>query len=60
MNQTLYSLKVATFVGGVWWALFAIPSVFLLKRRPGPPLPKGENYITYSWKQGQQIYVRFM
>ncbi|KAH8551293.1 autophagy-related protein 22-like protein [Umbelopsis sp. PMI_123] len=56
MNQTLFSLKVATFVGGVWWGLFAIIPVFLLKRRPGPPLPKGEYFLLYSWKK---IYQRF-
>ncbi|KAI9288578.1 autophagy-related protein 22-like protein [Umbelopsis sp. AD052] len=56
MHQTLLSLRVATFVGGVWWAIFSIVPIFLLKRRPGPPLPKGEYFIIYSWKQ---MYKKF-
>ncbi|KAG2177345.1 hypothetical protein INT43_008002 [Umbelopsis isabellina] len=56
MNETLFSMKVATMMGGLWWALFAIPGIFLLKRRPGPPLPKGENYLFYSWKKTYQKF----
>ncbi|KAJ2956798.1 hypothetical protein NQZ79_g7388 [Umbelopsis isabellina] len=51
LNETLFSLNLATCIGGIWWAVFAIPAIFLLKRRPGPPLPKGENYVLYSWKK---------
>ncbi|KAI9447661.1 MFS general substrate transporter [Lactarius indigo] len=29
---------------GIWWFIFQQP-------RPGPKLPKGENYLTISWKQ---------
>ncbi|KAH7926783.1 MFS general substrate transporter [Leucogyrophana mollusca] len=29
---------------GIWWFIFQEP-------RPGPPLPKGERYITIGWKQ---------
>ncbi|KAI0340791.1 MFS general substrate transporter [Trametopsis cervina] len=29
---------------GVWWFVFQEP-------RPGPPLPKGEHYLTVGWKQ---------
>jgi MFS-type transporter involved in bile tolerance (Atg22 family) len=29
---------------GVWWFIYQLP-------RPGPPLPKGENYLTIGWKQ---------
>ncbi|KAH8834396.1 MFS general substrate transporter [Flagelloscypha sp. PMI_526] len=29
---------------GIWWFIFQLP-------RPGPPLPKGEHYITVGWKQ---------
>ncbi|OBZ70315.1 Autophagy-related protein 22-1 [Grifola frondosa] len=29
---------------GVWWFVFQQP-------RPGPPLPKGEHYLTIGWKQ---------
>lgn len=56
MHQTLLSLRVATFVGGVWWGVFSLVPIFWLKRRPGPPLPKGEYFIFYSWKQ---MYKKF-
>ncbi|KAG9317758.1 MFS general substrate transporter [Chiua virens] len=29
---------------GIWWFIYQSP-------RPGPPLPKGEKYITIGWKQ---------
>ncbi|KAF9226805.1 MFS general substrate transporter [Gyrodon lividus] len=29
---------------GIWWFIYQLP-------RPGPPLPKGENYFTIGWKQ---------
>ncbi|EIW61401.1 MFS general substrate transporter [Trametes versicolor FP-101664 SS1] len=29
---------------GIWWFIFQQP-------RPGPPLPKGEHYVTIGWKQ---------
>jgi MFS-type transporter involved in bile tolerance (Atg22 family) len=29
---------------GVWWFIFQQP-------RPGPPVPKGEHYLTIGWKQ---------
>ncbi|TCD61408.1 hypothetical protein EIP91_008512 [Steccherinum ochraceum] len=29
---------------GIWWFIFQQP-------RPGPPLPKGESYLTIGWKQ---------
>lgn len=55
LNETLFSLNLATCIGGIWWAVFAIPAIFLLKRRPGPPLPKGENYVLYSWKKSKPL-----
>ncbi|KAJ3553284.1 hypothetical protein NM688_g3695 [Phlebia brevispora] len=29
---------------GIWWFIYQEP-------RPGPPLPKGEHYLTVGWKQ---------
>ncbi|KIM52630.1 hypothetical protein SCLCIDRAFT_1223571 [Scleroderma citrinum Foug A] len=29
---------------GIWWFIYQLP-------RPGPPLPKGEHYLTIGWKQ---------
>ncbi|KAF8076850.1 autophagy-related protein 22-like protein [Lyophyllum atratum] len=50
-NYTLVLTNSYWIVVGIWWFIFQQP-------RPGPPVPKGENYITIGWKQiwkaGQQ------
>ncbi|RUP45583.1 vacuole effluxer Atg22 like-domain-containing protein [Jimgerdemannia flammicorona] len=51
LRQTTYSLQVATAIGGGWWVIFGAVSWFLLTSRPSPPLPAGENYLTYPWKR---------
>ncbi|RUS33891.1 autophagy-related protein 22-like protein, partial [Jimgerdemannia flammicorona] len=51
LRQTTYSLQVATAIGGGWWVTFGAVSWFLLTSRPSPPLPAGENYLTYPWKR---------
>jgi len=28
-----------------------VPKVIFQQHRPGPPLPKGESYLTIGWKQ---------
>lgn len=38
-------------VSGLWWLVFSMVTFAWLKPRPGPPLPKGENYVTLPWKQ---------
>ncbi|KAI8805773.1 autophagy-related protein 22-like protein [Cladochytrium replicatum] len=43
--------KVSIVICGVWWGFFAIPLMLNVKERAGPPLPKGEFFATYSWKQ---------
>ncbi|KJA29632.1 hypothetical protein HYPSUDRAFT_125838 [Hypholoma sublateritium FD-334 SS-4] len=43
-NYTLVLTNAYWVVTGIWWFLFQQP-------RPGPPLPKGEHYITIGWKQ---------
>ncbi|KAI8807688.1 autophagy-related protein 22-like protein [Cladochytrium replicatum] len=43
--------KVSIVICGVWWGLFSVPLILNVKERPGPPLPKGEFFATYSWKQ---------
>lgn len=55
MNQSLMGLQIATAVGGAWWASFTLIPVFFLKPRTGPPLPKGETYLTYPWKRGNLL-----
>ncbi|GLB34242.1 putative vacuolar effluxer [Lyophyllum shimeji] len=43
-NYTLVLINVYWVVTGIWWFIFQQP-------RPGPPVPKGENYLTIGWKQ---------
>jgi UMF1 family MFS transporter len=50
MDNPLYSLQVASAANGVWYLIFIVVTWKLLKSRPGPPLPQGENYFLYSWK----------
>ena len=33
-----------------------MPSVIFQQPRPGPPLPKGEHYLTIGWKQVRYHY----
>jgi MFS-type transporter involved in bile tolerance (Atg22 family) len=48
-NNWGYSVSVAVCTG--WWILLAIPWFLWEKRRPGPRIPKGDNYITFGFKQ---------
>lgn len=34
-----------------YWIVLGLPWFFLQKPRPGPPLPKGEHWLTVGWKQ---------
>jgi MFS-type transporter involved in bile tolerance (Atg22 family) len=48
-NNWGYSVAVAVCTG--FWVILAIPWFIWQKRRPGPPLPKGDNYFTFGFKQ---------
>lgn len=43
-NYVLVLVNGYWVIVGIWWFIFQQP-------RPGPPLPKGEHYITIGWKQ---------
>ncbi|KAF7302468.1 Autophagy-related protein [Mycena chlorophos] len=43
-NYTLVLTNMYWVITGIWWFIFQQP-------RPGPPLPKGEHYVTIGWKQ---------
>ncbi|KAJ7639302.1 autophagy-related protein 22-like protein [Roridomyces roridus] len=43
-NYTLVLTNAYWVITGIWWFIFQQP-------RPGPPLPKGESYLTIGWKQ---------
>ncbi|KAJ6458670.1 autophagy-related protein 22-like protein [Mycena vitilis] len=43
-NYTIVLTNAYWVITGIWWFIFQQP-------RAGPPLPKGEHYITIGWKQ---------
>ena len=46
-----YGLHVAIAIMGIWGIIFLFGFTDpLLKERPGSPIPRGENYILYSYK----------
>lgn len=48
-NNWGYSVSVAVCTG--FWIVLAIPWFLWEKKRPGPPLPPGDNYLTFGFKQ---------
>ena len=48
-NNWGYSVSVAVCTG--FWIVLAIPWFLWEKKRPGPRLPKGDNYLTFGVKQ---------
>ncbi|KAN0074508.1 Autophagy-related protein 22-like protein [Tylopilus felleus] len=43
-NYTIVQANSYWVVLGIWWFIFQSP-------RPGPPLPKSQNYLALGWKQ---------
>ncbi|KAF9998871.1 Autophagy protein 22 [Modicella reniformis] len=56
MGNTLLSLQVAIAFTGVWWLFWTIVVMPWLDARPGPPLPKGQNWIAYSWSKNYMTF----
>lgn len=50
MKETSLSLEIAIGFTGVWWLLWALIISPWLDARPNDPLPKGTNWVAYSWK----------
>ncbi|CAG8949663.1 hypothetical protein HYFRA_00003981 [Hymenoscyphus fraxineus] len=48
-NNLGYSVAVA--VCTAFWVILAIPWFLWEKKRPGPPLPKNDNYLIFGFKQ---------
>ncbi|KAK2036081.1 MFS general substrate transporter [Colletotrichum somersetense] len=48
-NNWGYSVSVSVCTG--FWILLALPWFLCEKKRPGPPLPPGGNYLTFGFKQ---------
>ncbi|GJJ79119.1 MFS transporter, UMF1 family [Entomortierella parvispora] len=51
MDNSLLSLQIAIAYTGVWWLIWTIAVMPWLEARPGPPLPKGTNWLVYSWSK---------
>lgn len=45
------SIQICIAACGIWWLFFSSLSFWYLKYRPGPPLPEGSNYFSFSWKK---------
>ncbi|KAF9114907.1 Autophagy protein 22 [Mortierella sp. AM989] len=56
MGNSLLSLQVAIAFTGVWWLLWTIVVMPWLDARPGPPMPKGRNWIAYSWSKNFETF----
>ncbi|KAI7818947.1 autophagy-related protein 22-like protein [Gamsiella multidivaricata] len=56
MHGSLLSLQVAIAFTGVWWLGWTIAVMPWLDVRAGPPLPKGKNWITYSWSKNYKTF----
>ncbi|KAK3935213.1 autophagy-related protein 22-like protein [Diplogelasinospora grovesii] len=48
-NNWGYSVSVAVCTG--FWVLLAVPWFLWEKKRPGPPLPEGDSYLTFGFRQ---------
>jgi MFS-type transporter involved in bile tolerance (Atg22 family) len=48
-NNWGYSVSVAVCTG--FWIVLAIPWFLFEKKRPGPKLPAGDNYLTFGFRQ---------
>ncbi|KAJ3059706.1 Autophagy protein 22, partial [Podochytrium sp. JEL0797] len=46
-----YSMQIGVFVAALWCLIGTYWPARYIRDRPYAPLPKGTNYITYSWKQ---------
>ncbi|TFK43968.1 autophagy-related protein 22-like protein [Crucibulum laeve] len=51
-NYTLVLTNGYWVVVGIWWFIFQQP-------RPGPPVPKGEHYLTIGWKQIWEAFKQY-
>ncbi|KFH66836.1 hypothetical protein MVEG_07361 [Podila verticillata NRRL 6337] len=56
MNDSYLSLQIAIAFTGVWWLLWTLAVMPWLDARPGPPLPKGQNWIAFSWKKNFKTF----
>lgn len=51
LGNSVFSLQLGVMLSGVWWLIFSVIPYKYMRARPGPPLPEGQSYVTYSWKR---------
>ncbi|KAF9306945.1 Autophagy protein 22 [Mortierella antarctica] len=56
MNNSYLSLQIAIAFTGVWWLMWTLAVMPWLDARPGPPLPKGQNWIAFSWRKNFKTF----
>ncbi|KAG0343538.1 Autophagy protein 22 [Podila humilis] len=59
MKESMLSLQIAVAFTGVWWFMWILIVSPWLDARPGPPMPKGKNWIVYSWKKTYMTMTSF-
>ncbi|GJJ72775.1 MFS transporter, UMF1 family [Entomortierella parvispora] len=59
MKESALSLELAIAFTGVWWLLWMMIVSPWLEARPGPPLPKGTNWVVHSWRKTYNTMVSF-
>ncbi|KAF9195862.1 hypothetical protein BGZ50_003123 [Haplosporangium sp. Z 11] len=59
MNENSLSLEIAIAFTGVWWLMWILIVSPWLDARPNEPLPKGTNWVLYSWKKTYKTIASF-
>lgn len=54
MKESMLGLEIAIAFSGVWWIMWMLIVAPWLDARPGSPMPKGKNWVTYSWKKSKR------
>ncbi|KAF9295225.1 Autophagy protein 22 [Linnemannia elongata] len=59
MKESSLSLEIAIAFSGVWWLLWMLIIAPWLDARPNEPLPKGTNWVVYSWCKTYKTLTSF-
>lgn len=54
MKESMLGLEIAIAFTGIWWLMWMLIVTPWLDARPGLPMPKGKNWIAYSWKKSKE------
>ncbi|KAG0210585.1 Autophagy protein 22 [Mortierella sp. GBA30] len=57
MHENSLSLQIAIAFTGVWWLLWMLIIAPWLDARPNDPLPKGTNWMLFSWKTSYKTLI---